>query len=258
MPQFPSNIGFGCNFGKSPFSVKTMSSYSVAWLYIYQKQWLWSINCINYQFDKVIHTNKRKSGFLSTSTPSYAFWKYLGFCFSAIPSYQSVRHYFSWMFMSQLDLIKPNRETLPGLRRCLFWPDEDNPKMLSGGIFSILMCGFISLHWQCGYLENSILIIRINILAIWDPLALTQGPGRCYALPKVTLGAAKQHFCPLLFMLHLGKSLFSWSFMCGFHYCICCLCSFVPFCKPVFLLLQAYLAVFNCTTLLLHHIGLSL
>lgn len=26
MPQLPSNIGFGCNHGKSPFSVKTMLS----------------------------------------------------------------------------------------------------------------------------------------------------------------------------------------------------------------------------------------
>lgn len=62
--------------------------------------------------------------------------------------------------------------------------------MLSGGI---LTCRSISLHWHCGDLENNILIIRINILARWGPPALTQGPGRCCALPEVALVLLLQH-----------------------------------------------------------------
>lgn len=51
----------------------------------------------------------------------------------------------------------------------------------------------MQIYRHCGDLENNILIIRINILARWDPLALTQGPGRCCALPKVTLGLVLQN-----------------------------------------------------------------
>lgn len=111
-------------------------------------------------------------------------------------------------------------------------------------------------------LENNILIIRISILARWDLLALTQGPGRCCALPRVALGLVLQHSvsapafpcCTWERDPFLDPSCvaFITAFVVCVHVC------HALFCKPDFLLLWGYLAVFNCTILLLHRIGLSL
>lgn len=88
------------------------------------------------------------------------------------------------------------------------------------------------------------------------PSCLDPGPCRCSALPKVALDLVLQHSisAPSFLcctwerdpFLDLSCVAFITAFVVCVHLC------HAPFHKPVFLLLQGYLAVFNCTTLLLY------
>lgn len=221
MPRFPSNIGFGCNCGKSLFSVKTMSSYSVAWLYIHQKQWLWSINCISHQFDKVIHTNKRK-----------VFWAL---------QHQVMHSENIWGFVSQpFLLISWYGIFFPGCsnstgKPCLAWEGIcfDLKKMIPRCchmVFSVFshadlsLCTDTVMTWKITFWLSGSIFRPGGTLLSWPRALVDAVP----SLRWLLAWCCQTAFLPLLFMLHLGESPFSWSFMCGFHYCICCLCSFVP------------------------------
>lgn len=87
-------------------------------------------------------------------------------------------------------------------------------------------------------------------------------PGRCCALPEVALVLLLQHSISVPSFLcctwerdpflDLSCVAFITAFVVCVHLC------HALFCKPVFVLLRGCLAVFNCTTLLWHRIGLSL